>query len=195
MAADDSLPITSRRCLSLPAFLHLRLPRKINQALVLRATVQNKHRLPSPRRLFFRPTFLLTFYMWREDVSGAILTAASPSVSSFSQGFFSFLCHRCLSGSLCWFWRSAVAQPVTQQTLWHMLRIWKETRPLCRKHFALRLRVRVDAQKNSAVGFYEHQPSLSVELNKRLIFSSADEFKRRLKISFTHYSKLFLVQM
>lgn len=138
MAADDSLPITSRRCLALPPFLHLRLPGKINQALVLRASAQNKHRLPSPLWLFFFPSNIsVDVYMWREDVSGAISTASSPSFSSFSQVFFSFL-RRCLSGSLCWFWRAAAAQPVTQQTLWHMSRIWKETRLLCGRHSALR---------------------------------------------------------
>lgn len=138
MAADESLPITSRRCLALPPFLHLRLPGKINQALVLRASAQNKHRLPSPLWLFFfHPTFLLTFTCGGKMSAGlSPLLPRRPSPLSL-RFFFSFL-RRCLSGSLCWFWRAAAAQPVTQQTLWHMSRIWKETRLLCGRHSALR---------------------------------------------------------
>lgn len=89
-----------------------------------------------------------------------------PSPLSLSFFFFSLTSGGPSVGASCWFWRAAAAQPMTQQTLWHMLRRWKETRLLCRKHVAALL-FSVGAQTNSTEGFNKPQPLLSDELNKR----------------------------
>lgn len=133
---------------------------------------------------FFRPTFLLTF-----TCGGKMSAGLSPLLprrpSPLSLRFF-FLSSVGASVGVCWFWRAAAAQPVTQQTLWHMSRIWKETRLLCGRHSALR--------HVAALRFFAFRPrriqqwalgASADELNKRQILH-----KRWPKISFACYKRV-----
>lgn len=93
---------------SLSPFLHLRLPGKINQTLVLRASAQNKHFVPSPSLFLLAFFFLNSHFCWHFHVERRCQQGYLNCLLVASLVLLSGCCltrRRCLSGSLCWFWK------------------------------------------------------------------------------------------